>query len=501
MEITNPFSDFGKIVTGQRFIGRKIESKAIRDRLLGKNYGNVAIMGLPRIGKSSLGWNSIYIHKEELAKQKIIVVRVNSGEIKSAKSYFQSLVYFLWNDLEETTGVAPEFERIIEIKNKILTEDLVDIEFSTYLQRFFKRFKCEGYRIIYILDEFDNVKNIFQVSDFQLLRELSTNPKTQIALLTISRKTLREIEPENGALSNFYQIFYDLHLGFFNENDAKLYWEFAKQQNIQIEEETTRDIENYSSNHPFLLDLINNELFNHLTNFSLNFSKVFAETIEILKLKILNEYSSIVKLMVEENIASPAIQLITGPVFKISQIDIEKLLKYQLIKVVEERYVAFCDYFNKYLSLVQTEIDVWPLWAETESELRSIIKIHLVEKYGEDWEEPFKKANSKKIKTIDSLFFTKEKNIKAFGDLASNDLVDYTYPLDMIDCFFHSDWGWFSKIFKKQFNDWKTVFDHLAKIRNPLAHNNPNFITEADRNRAIGYCQEIISLIQNWKSK
>ena len=57
------------------------------------------------------------------------------------------------------------------------------------------------------------------------------------------------------------------------------------------------------------------------------------------------------------------------------------------------------------------------------------------------------------------------------------------------------------KIFKKQYNSWKPIFDHLAKIRNPLAHNNLNFITEADKNRAIGYCQEILKLIGKWKSE
>ena len=57
--LNNPFADFGGIVNGDRFIGRKFYLQQIEQRVLGKSYGNLAIMGLPRIGKSSLAWKSI----------------------------------------------------------------------------------------------------------------------------------------------------------------------------------------------------------------------------------------------------------------------------------------------------------------------------------------------------------------------------------------------------------------------------------------------------------
>ena len=62
--LNNPFADFGSIVFGQRFVGREKELNAIAQRVLGDNYGNLAIMGLPRIGKSSLAWQGIMTKKE-----------------------------------------------------------------------------------------------------------------------------------------------------------------------------------------------------------------------------------------------------------------------------------------------------------------------------------------------------------------------------------------------------------------------------------------------------
>ena len=55
MEVNNnPFASFGGIVDGSIFVGRKTETNDIWNRVLGNNFGNVSIVGIPKIGKSSL---------------------------------------------------------------------------------------------------------------------------------------------------------------------------------------------------------------------------------------------------------------------------------------------------------------------------------------------------------------------------------------------------------------------------------------------------------------
>ena len=54
--LNNPFSGYGGIVYGEKFIGRRDSLRQLEQRILGENYGNLAIVGLPRIGKSSLAW-------------------------------------------------------------------------------------------------------------------------------------------------------------------------------------------------------------------------------------------------------------------------------------------------------------------------------------------------------------------------------------------------------------------------------------------------------------
>ena len=89
----------------------------------------------------------------------------------------------------------------------------------------------------------------------------------------------------------------------------------------------------------------------------------------------------------------------------------------------------------------------------------------------------------------------KEKNKKNFKNKASSHLVDYTYPWDIYAIFIYNDWNYFQKYFKESLKEWEKIFSHLAKIRNPIAHNNGYFIDNNDKNLAIAYCEKIVTII------
>ena len=60
MNFENPFSDYGKIVRGERFIGRGQIIGVVESRIIQPaNPGNLAIVGVHRIGKSSLVYKTI----------------------------------------------------------------------------------------------------------------------------------------------------------------------------------------------------------------------------------------------------------------------------------------------------------------------------------------------------------------------------------------------------------------------------------------------------------
>ncbi len=499
MILKNPFSDYGGIITADRFVGRKSELVQIQRRLLGEVFGNLAIIGLPRIGKSSLAWNCILGNKEALISKKILPIWIPLGEFSNLIELFDEIL----SSVCELVKVSDnELFAVLNTIKANFIDATTNIEKRRYVKKFLRKINTHGSRLILVFDEFDNSKEIFNLQDFQFLREISYNLETKIAILTISRKTIQELEPDNGSLSNFYQIFDELRLKLFNADDIFLYWQRLKNLGITVTDNYIENLNFYSGNHPYLIDLINYSIFNKVEQRDINLDEIFNSTLDNLKLKLFNEYESILKLMQQENLDNKLVQMIVGPVYDITQRDVEKLLKYSLVNsTTGDSFECFAKFFEEYLLIKSAEIDIWPLWSTTEIELRSIIKEFLFDKYGEDWVDKFVKGNPKKTISIDNLKFAMNKNIKSFGEKASSHLVDYTYPAELFDCFMSTDWKWFKKIFGREAYDWKPKFELLSEIRNPLAHNNRGFLPQSKLNTATGYCQEILSLIKKRTDK
>jgi len=499
MILKNPFADYGGIVINDRFIGRKKEIEAIQNRLLGTSFGNISVVGLPRVGKSSLVWNAVFLGKEVLIEKKIIPIWISFGEYDSIYEALDEIIYEI-GDVLSNSSIASELQ---EIANKIITSSS-HVEKRRFIKRYFKFLKQKEYRVIIALDEFDNAKNILSLQDFQFLRELSYSIETKIGLITISRKSIQELEPDNGALSNFYQIFTDLRLKLFSSGDMDLYWKRIENLGLNVSIDYKNLADEYCGSHPYLLDVLNHEIFNQITQTDIDLKDTFIEIIDDLRLKLYNEFEAILKLMTFEGLGDKLMQMVVGPVYDINQRDTEKLLKYAIVyKNVTDNYSSFSKYFNDYLLLKSNEIDVWPLWSEVEREMRHLMKVELFDSFGDDWENGYRKSYGKEVETKDGkkerkldvldgipgitmgLIKEKERSQKLFGDLASQHLIDYTLPRQMFESFVSKNWVWYGKILGKDKAFWSPIFEHLGKIRNPLANNNPNFLSDSDKNLAL----------------
>lgn len=494
----NPFADFGSIVYGDRFIGREQEIKAVQSRIFGTAYGNLAIQGLPRIGKSSLAWKAIIEYKDELVKKRILPIRINIGSMTNADIFFNEMLKEIQKRINRTAIIdkaifSDLYEKIVSENNRI--------EKNSLIKGYFEELKEQKYRALYIFDEFDTVRNFFKVEDFQFLRELSYNPETKICIVTVSRRTLKEIEPEGGTISNFFQTFKDLYLSMYSDDDLSEYWNNFFNSRVPISDEGKQKIYEFAGRHPFLLDLFNYHLYNNLSD---DIIQSIDSTREKIKLTILNNYKTILDLLKEENLDTKLLQIVVGPVYDITVADAEKLERYNLVvksenkKVdLEERtsgYNAFSKDFENFLVMKNREIPIWNLWSETETKLRQIVQKWLIEKYGKKWEVKFRKLQNKEV-VISRLEEMQRREKKSFPDTYSENLLDFTYPSELFDEFMRVEWNWFKEIFGKDLQHWKAKFDVLARIRNPLAHNKENILKDFEKKQAKAYCMEIISKI------
>jgi len=510
----NPLANYGKIVKGERFIGRKKEIELIKNRIFGEAYGNIAIQGLPRIGKSSLAWNAIMEYKNELGAKNIIPIMINTGKFNNSTDFFGNLISTAFYELELSN--FQNIDNLTKIKNSYFVS-ANDYERINYIEFFFKIIKRNNYRIIFILDEFDAVRNYFEVNDFQILRSLSYNPEIEICLVTTSRRYCTEIEKRGGGGSTFCGIFSDLFLGMYSDNDLNEYWERFFNGKHTVKQEDREKIYLLTGHHPFLLDIFNYHLFGKIQEGS-DLSQLINSTFNEISTTILVEYNKILSLLKEEELESKLMQMIVGPVYDITRTEAEKIERYglaqedkeKLIKINDKRLHSFSGFsinFTEFLYSIRKDIPIWNLWNETEINLRNLIHTYLNEAFGTEWLDPFLKKNPKKKdmfygnieNKIIGLLERQQREQKTYGDRSSPNLLDFTYPSELFDGFISTDWNWFSKVFGKDSKDmWKVKFDFLAKIHNPLAHNKENIITDSEKNNAIGYCQDINDKIIKW---
>jgi hypothetical protein len=91
-----------------------------------------------------------------------------------------------------------------------------------------------------------------------------------------------------------------------------------------------------------------------------------------------------------------------------------------------------------------------------------------------------------------------QKELKSFGNRASRNLIDFTYPADLFAVIF-AEWNNFKDIFHKDTQYWQHRSELLSRIRNPMAHNRDEVLEEYERQTAEGYCNEILTLIKAHK--
>jgi AAA+ ATPase superfamily predicted ATPase len=494
----NPFSNYGKTISGKRFIGRISAIQAVKNRIFGEYYGNLAIMGLPRIGKSSLAQQAIMEYQNENPQRVILSTWINMGDFTNTALFFEEMV----EAIHEQIVLLKEIDlKLIEaLYNTIFEPERPFVKKQRFIFNYFSALQTNKIRVIFVLDEFDAVRNYFQVHDFQYLRKLSYNPNSAICLVTTSRRYLSDIElgAKPFTTSNFHQTFDNLYLGMYNEADLAEYWDKFFNSKVPISAEGKQKIYDFTGHHPFLLDLFNFNLFNEL-NLD-NILQSVEDTKKKLNLTILTNYHLIFNLLKEENLHNKLLQMVVGPVFDIKTVDVERLERYELVYRANGGYRGFSNDFNDYLFRVQREVPIWDLWAETETRLRSIVDIWLQERYGEDWVPKFRKLSPAKELYVTKLEEIQQKEQKSFPDTFSQSLLEFTYPAELFDQFMRVEWKWFKPIFSnKEANEWKPIFDVLARIRNPLAHNKMTILKDYERNKAISYCQEIVNRIEAWE--
>ena len=154
-------------------------------------------------------------------------------------------------------------------------------------------------------------------------------PKDKICLVTCSRKPLNDIEKKapDDKLSVFAQTFKTCPIGMYEEQNVIDYW--AQSANFWKVKDSNKSFVKYvAGNNPWLMDVVNDFLFEHqdITDISDMLSGV--------KSSLMEGYDHLINILNSESLLNPSIQLVVGPLFDATPVQIEKLLKYGFLKTV-----------------------------------------------------------------------------------------------------------------------------------------------------------------------
>ena len=487
---SNPF------VEGNVFVGRQMELRDISERLFGEEFGNVAIVGIPKVGKSSLMHNALMANVEELwSKHRFLVVwytlKKSSEEVSKSekRTIFLRLVsevyHFLKNHQEtELMDSLDEYYGIIK------DQSVVWSEFEQNILYFFEEIVYTGIRVIYCIDEFDYSKDVLGESEYELLREISYRNSNKIAIVTTSRRSIYDIEHYTGGGSNFYGTFENIYLKPFNKD------EHSAQCNMinKMPQEDLDKLYTTHGGHPYLNALV---LKNYISNYNLS------DSIYKVNQEVLRYYTDLFYVMEKDDLADKVDKLYCGYNEGVTEEQEDYIYNcYGIFKEDSDGYIVpYCITFDNVLRQRYRENPFSLTWPEAERAIRKSISYAMTEEYGDDnlqlWVDEIEDFPG-----LDRSQFSKWKKqmsseISQYRARASRNIIDQLYPTDY-PFFFRRFWSdYLEPIFGHNLSFWEKNLLFIAnKIRNPEMHSRKNLINSEDQQKATLICQEIIECVR-----
>lgn len=250
LDFQNPFAGSGNIVSGSRFIGRKNGLQAIENRVIRPlEPGNLAIIGEPRVGKSSLAYKAIIERRKELIANRMLPIWINLPSYDQSAIFFRSLVTRCTDDLEDLDWLTEPIRRAAD---RAMQDELSWSEGYTRIERFFERVREAGIRVLFVLDEFDHARLLFKgdISGFQGLRELSYRPEWRVTFVVTSRRSIRDIELQTQAISTLDGIFHKHYLSMFEAEEVQEYFDRLASVGLPVTSTVKEKIDFYCGGHP-----------------------------------------------------------------------------------------------------------------------------------------------------------------------------------------------------------------------------------------------------------
>lgn len=524
--IGNPFASPTEQVVGDDFVGRKSVLAEMHRYVVYQNrICNYHVVGLPRIGKSSLlkAFKEMVLHNHY--NLDLIVIDISLDKCENSEEMWKTIGHSLRKELKRMFNSSKKyavFEEELEFEG--INDDNVDYE---YVCSVAKCMKLAGFFGLILIDEFDNFSTIANKATVGNFRTLVTDADYGIRAVIASRRMVERIEKEvegavNDNVSTLAPIFINgCKLMMFNKEDMNDYWSsISKKIGCNISEKYIQEVQYYVGSHPSLLNLLNGSYWAEKESHDYFWDKSTGLEISI---KLVNKLHdafdwNVWRDMMKWQLLRSLILSTWGPDEEIPNDDMSELERYGIInkdQILTEPdgpiRIAISRYFTEWMNLKRYILPFGDEWSKAEGNMRKIVKCFCDDVYQGDETKMIKDLETKNIKSFDkdedprftakgrfSAMRTKmAKYINKYPDMSSS-LIDYSEPSDLPEIFFKREWHWFGQIYGNTWEDnWRKKFYTINEVRNIKAHNNPG-IPQARIELAKKYCHEVNERIESY---
>lgn len=485
----NPFVGRGRPVSGDRLVGRDREKARLTEKVT--SGSNLSLVGLPRIGKTSLARFAL----QAAGQARRIVAEISLDSCSGPAEAFNRIGFEINENIEDPTLV--QAGPVLDANEEIAAYER--------LKDYLRKHARKGHFFTVAIDEFDYVSNeLFSNANIFIsrLREIANNyDRFHTSFVFVSRRTLDSIQGrvDCSTLAGLCETIFITGLS----EDGLMKMVSRLNEIPHNAAEVSNAVWTYTGGHPYLSEVLLCEAVDQFLQLSADHPSIDKTAIEnaifVQAQEFTSQYRQLQHLLSQDDLLKVLMQLVLG--IRKEVIDphsVATLRNYGLIhRVNSEGYDAFSSHCADYLRLMDRVTPVWDVLGNVERDLRILVSQVFTAKYGAHWADFLSNKDESTRKLFSSLKDQRDKERKQFGNTASDAILDYTYISDIRALVF-SEWNeFFSKIFKKNKAEWQLIFDHVVKVRNPAAHFRDipsSAITQAER--ALADIKEIISEYQ-----
>jgi hypothetical protein len=251
MRASNPYQGVGQIADGLRFVDRSAELNALRTGWTGERPGNVSLQGNFRMGKSSLVRMAAKAYARDNPQN--VAVVIGAGSLRDGKSLLRIMAKRVHQAIERTgvadSRVAAAFGPLAASMELEEWTDVVEAVVD-----FFRVISFADIAVLMIVDEFDRLSSWAGLAEFQVLRDLASEPEFSVGLTTVSRRSVYEIETAGFGGSTLGGVLgHSVRVGLFSLTECAAM--VRKGGDGEESPVSWGDLEYLAGTHPFLLEL------------------------------------------------------------------------------------------------------------------------------------------------------------------------------------------------------------------------------------------------------